>query len=184
LPLSPAFVEPGQGGHVVLPPGTPVHRILAVFGEVKRDGRWLQEPAVRITSVFGNVELDFSTVLVPRSRTTVKATAVFASVTLLVSQQTRVRILGHGILGDFTGPSYAEDGPADAPLLLVDGKAVLATIQVKVKGAVGEKKGVRFNLKLETDKNPAAEAEPSMRQASPPKKTGGAGRSRRALPAE
>lgn len=107
-------------------------RVLAVLGGANRKGAWEPPAYLSVTAVLGGVELDFREADLLEGETVVEVFALMGGVSIVVPPHVDVQSSGNGFLGGFTGLSHRakED---DAPLLRIEGTAVLGGVDVKVK---------------------------------------------------
>ena len=76
----------------------PVDRVVTVFGESKRRGRWrLRGEALRTTTVFGSVELDLREVLTDAKVIEVKGSCWFGELKLIVPEGVEVDLTGRAV---------------------------------------------------------------------------------------
>ena len=112
--------------------GPPVRteRIIAVFGDEKRSGRWEVPRRLEVTSVLGEVTIDFTEAIVRDRDIVVQVSVVLGSVTLVVPEGIDVRMDAAYLLGDrkvrLTGPVTP-----GGPVYWVRGFVVLGEITVR-----------------------------------------------------
>ncbi|MFD8572302.1 DUF1707 domain-containing protein [Streptomyces sp. NPDC057694] len=125
---SPAPDQPAPG---TVPP-LPGENLVAVFSSTVRRGRWRVGRRTHAYAVFGSVEIDLSEAIFEYPQIYIKAVSVFGSVDIRVPENISLRGSGGGILGSFEVD--AMDAPeADAPVVYVDGAAVLGSIEARPK---------------------------------------------------
>ncbi|WDT57349.1 DUF1707 SHOCT-like domain-containing protein [Streptomyces sp. G7(2002)] len=115
-------------------PGAPApdQNLVAVFSAAVRKGRWQAPARINAVAFFGSVEIDLTEAVFPQQQIQINVTAVFGSVEIQVPQNITLRSSGSGILGSFEVESHdAED--ADAPQVLVNGYAVLGSVEARPK---------------------------------------------------
>ncbi|MFG2223780.1 DUF1707 domain-containing protein [Streptomyces sp. NPDC048644] len=120
----------GSGAYAGTPP--PDQNLVAVFSESKRKGRWQVPARINVTAIFGSVEIDLTEALFPQQQILINVTAIFGSVEILVPENLTLRSNGSGVLGAFeveTNDALA----ADAPVVQVNGYAVLGSVEAKPK---------------------------------------------------
>ncbi|MET9439129.1 DUF1707 domain-containing protein [Streptomyces sp. NPDC006610] len=111
----------------------PVHAddsVVAVFSGAVRRGRWRAGRRIHAYSVFGSVEIDLSEALFEYQQVLVKAYSVFGSVEITVPENVSLRGTGGGVLGSFEVDTL-DSGDPDAPVVYVDGWAVLGSIEAR-----------------------------------------------------
>ncbi|MGW7579261.1 DUF1707 SHOCT-like domain-containing protein [Streptomyces sp. NPDC054765] len=115
-------------------PGAPVpdQNLVAIFSASVRKGRWQAPARINAFAFFGSVEIDLTEAVFPQQQVQINATSVFGSVDIRVPENVTLRSSGSGILGSFEVETHdAED--ADAPQVLVNGYAVLGSVEAKAK---------------------------------------------------
>ena len=109
-----------------------VGRVVAVLGGSSRKGSWEPPALLRVLALMGGVELDFREANLLEGETVVEVLAVMGGVTLVVPPDIDVEASGTGFLGGFAGVSNQAKEP-DAPLLHIQGLALMGGVDVKVK---------------------------------------------------
>ncbi|MFF6785579.1 DUF1707 domain-containing protein [Streptomyces sp. NPDC012510] len=113
-------------------PIDPDERLMAVFSASMRKGRWRAGRRIHAYAIFGSVEIDLSEALFEHRQVMIKAVSVFGSVEIRVPENVSLRGSGAGILGNFEVHAL-DSGETDAPVVYVDGLAVLGSIEAKPK---------------------------------------------------
>ncbi|MFF5182499.1 DUF1707 domain-containing protein [Streptomyces sp. NPDC000345] len=113
-------------------PADPDDSVVAVFSSASRRGRWRAGRRVHAYAVFGSVEIDLSEALFEYQQVMIKAWAVFGSVEIRVPENVSLRGTGGGVLGNFEVDALDSPEP-DAPVVYVDGWAVLGSIEGRPK---------------------------------------------------
>lgn len=103
-------------------------------------------------AIFGSVEIDLSEAIFEHRQVVIKAISVFGSVEIRVPENVSLRGNGGGVLGSIEVRTL-DSGEQDAPVVYVDGLAILGSIEAKPKrGKVVEdlldRLGDRVNDKL------------------------------------
>lgn len=83
-------------------------------------------------AVFGNIEIDLSEAIFEYQQVVIKAVSVFGNVEVRVPENISLRGSGGGVLGNFEVDTLDSADP-DAPVVYVDGIAVLGNIEAKPK---------------------------------------------------
>jgi Domain of unknown function (DUF1707)/Cell wall-active antibiotics response 4TMS YvqF len=112
---------PPERQPIRLDPG-PLH---ALFGTVRRDGRWVVPARFPVTAVFGTLEIDLREALLQRRHVVVRASVLGGRLRLLVPEGVRVEFTGRSIIGS-QGLRVRAD--SDAPLIEVSGTVVLGSV--------------------------------------------------------
>ncbi|MER5947152.1 DUF1707 domain-containing protein [Streptomyces sp. NPDC001904] len=125
---APAPDQPAPG---TIPP-LPGENLVAVFSSTTRRGRWRVGRRTHAYAVFGSVEIDLSEAIFEYPQVYIKAVSVFGSVDIRVPENISLRGSGGGILGSFEVDAMDAPEP-DAPVVYVDGAAVLGSIEARPK---------------------------------------------------
>jgi hypothetical protein len=113
-------------------PIDPDDNVVAVFSAAARKGRWRTGRRIHAYAIFGSVEIDLSEALFDHQQVVIKAISVFGDVQIRVPENVSLRGMGGGVLGNFDAD--AMDSPeAEAPVVYVDGWAVLGNIEARPK---------------------------------------------------
>lgn len=118
-----ADLVPPDEQPIRLEPG-PLH---ALFGTVRRGGRWVVPARFPVAAVFGTLEIDMREALLQRRHVVINAGVLGGRVRLLVPEGVRVEFTGRSIMGSRVLRVRAP-GDADAPLIEVNGTVVFGTI--------------------------------------------------------
>ena len=113
-------------------PATVEDNVVAVFSSAVRKGRWRVQRRTHVYSVFGNVEIDLSEAIFEYQQVVIKAISVFGNVEIRVPENVTLRGSGGGVLGNFEVDTL-DSGEENAPVVYVDGMAVLGNIEAKPK---------------------------------------------------
>lgn len=127
----------------VVPDGVRVDQapLVAIFGEVARDGRWAVPAALVTVASFGGVKIDLRHAILESSTIEIKAVAIFGGVEITVPADLRLDVTGTGIFGAFTrkddrpAAERGHDAPPGAPFIRVTGAALFGGVVVTVAPA-------------------------------------------------
>jgi hypothetical protein len=125
---SPAPNRPTTGAV----PAVADENLVAVFSTSARKGRWRVGRRTHAYAVFGNIEIDLSEAIFEYQQVVIKAVSVFGNVEVRVPENISLRGSGGGVLGNFEVHTLDSADP-DAPVVYVDGIAVLGNIEAKPK---------------------------------------------------
>ena len=125
---SPAPNRPTEGAI----PAEADENVVAVFSSAMRKGRWRAGRRMHAYAVFGSVEIDLSEAIFEYQQVVIKAISVFGNVEIRVPENVSLRGTGGGVLGNFEVDTLDSLEP-DAPVVFVDGWAVLGNIEAKPK---------------------------------------------------
>lgn len=128
----PAAAPPPDRPTMGTMPATPDESLVAVFSTSTRRGRWKVARRTHAVAVFGTVTIDLSEALFEHQQVLIKALSVFGSIEILIPENVSLRGNGGGVLGEFKVDAL--DSPdGDAPVVYVDGLAVLGSVEAKPK---------------------------------------------------
>ncbi|MFE9093979.1 DUF1707 domain-containing protein [Streptomyces sp. NPDC007264] len=113
-------------------PGEADENVVAVFSGALRRGRWRPGRRLHAYAVFGSVEIDLSEAVFEYQQVLIKAVAIFGSVDIRVPENVTLRGTGGGVLGSFE-VSTRDSDEQDAPVIYVDGLAVLGSVEARPK---------------------------------------------------
>ena len=113
-------------------PMDPDENVVAVFSSAVRKGRWRAGRRMHAYAVFGSVEIDLSEAIFEYQQVVIKVISVFGNVEIRVPENVSLRGSGGGVLGNFE-VSTLDSGEPDAPVVYVDGLAVLGNVEAKPK---------------------------------------------------
>ncbi|WP_405924119.1 DUF1707 domain-containing protein [Streptomyces sp. NBC_00035] len=108
------------------------HHVVAVFSAAVRKGRWRAGRRIHAYSVFGSIEIDLTEAIFEYQQVVIKAVSVFGNVEIRVPENVSLRGSGAGVLGNFEVDTL-DSGDPDAPVIYVDGLAVLGNVEAKPK---------------------------------------------------
>lgn len=123
---APAPNRPTEGAI----PAEADENVVAVFSAAMRKGRWRAGRRMHAYAVFGSVEIDLSEAIFEYQQVVIKAISVFGSVEVRVPENVSLRGTGGGVLGSFEVDTL-DSGEPDAPVVYVDGWAVLGSIEAR-----------------------------------------------------
>ncbi|MFF6803084.1 DUF1707 domain-containing protein [Streptomyces sp. NPDC012616] len=113
-------------------PADPDDNVVAVFSSAVRRGRWRAGRRIHAYAVFGTVEIDLTEALFEYQQVVIKAFSVFGNVEVRVPENVSLRGTGGAVLGNFEVDALDSPQP-DAPVVYVDGWAVLGNIEGRPK---------------------------------------------------
>lgn len=113
----------------------PGSKVMAVFGEASRGGRWIVEAETTAAAVFGEVTIDLREAVLSQREVVIIANAVFGQVTIKVPHGVVVRDEGTAVFGSRNGANSSRAGnvpiAADAPVVIVRGMALFGEVSVR-----------------------------------------------------
>lgn len=106
--------------------------VVAVFGEAKRNGRWLVRSGLMVRALFGSIELDLTEAVLEQREVTITANAVFGEVLLRVPEGVILYDEGSSVFGSrkLTTPPGTVFGP-ETPVVRVRGVALFGNVESK-----------------------------------------------------
>ncbi|ANS67656.1 hypothetical protein SLINC_5432 [Streptomyces lincolnensis] len=113
-------------------PHEPDDNVVAVFSSAARKGRRRAGRRIHAYAIFGCVEIDLSEAIFEYRQVVIKAFAVFGTVEVRVPENVSLRSAGGGVLGNFEVDTV-DSTDADAPVVFVDGWAVLGNVEARPK---------------------------------------------------
>lgn len=113
-------------------PTGPTESLVSVLSSTTRKGRWRIGARTNAFALFGNIEIDLTEALFAQRLTTINATSIFGNVEITVPENITLRGNGNGILGNFEIRTLEAADP-EAPVVVVNGLAVLGNIEAKPK---------------------------------------------------
>ncbi|MEV2249809.1 DUF1707 domain-containing protein [Streptomyces sp. NPDC050147] len=122
---------PSRPSDGVVPPVAD-ENLVAVFSSSVRKGRWRVSRRTHAYAIFGNVEIDLSEAIFEQRQVVIRAISVFGNVEIRVPENVSLRGNGTGVLGNFE-VDMLDSAERDAPVVFVDGYAVLGNIEAKPK---------------------------------------------------
>ncbi|GAA3888894.1 DUF1707 SHOCT-like domain-containing protein [Streptomyces sp. NPDC003343] len=126
-----AYAPPGRPAPGTVP-AEPDANVVAVFSSAMRKGRWRPGRRLHAYAIFGSVEIDLSEAIFEYQQVVIKAISVFGDVTIRVPENITLRGTGGAVLGNFE-VSPLDSGEQNAPVVHVDGLAVLGNVEARPK---------------------------------------------------
>lgn len=109
-------------------------KVMAVFGEATRAGRWVVPPQMTTAAVFGQVTIDLREAVLSQREVVIIANAVFGQVTIKVPHGVVVHDEGTTIFGSRSGAGSAAGSlpvTADSPVVVVRGTALFGEVSIR-----------------------------------------------------
>ncbi|MEU2789497.1 DUF1707 domain-containing protein [Streptomyces sp. NPDC007100] len=125
--------QPAPAAYGAGPGGTPPDQtMVAIFSASTRKGRWRVPGRINAVAIFGSVEIDLTEGIFQQQQVHINVTAIFGSVEIRVPENVTLRSSGSGVLGSFEVEAN-DSVEADAPVVIVNGYAVLGSVEAKPK---------------------------------------------------
>jgi hypothetical protein len=106
-------------------------RIVAVFGDNKRRGRWRVDRPLDVLAVFGEVVIDLRDAEVPHGHVEIAATAVFGELKVYVPDGVDVRVVGTTLIGERVVKVREPPPGRQAPTLTIKATVVAASLTIR-----------------------------------------------------
>jgi hypothetical protein len=158
----PALVEPGAPPAkselhpavppVVVDPTLPVSErdfLVAVMGGVERKGMWTPPKQLTVLAIMGGAELDFRDADFASPVTRVTVISLMGGVDIIVPPGVRVESSGVAIMGGFGAEEPSRPANPDAPVIKVNGFAMMAGVDIKERLSGETDRQARKRLKAE-----------------------------------
>ncbi len=130
-------VTPAAAGTRAPPPATLERShygfAIALLGGARRRGRWRPPDHLVVTAVMGGVELDFREAELPVGETRVTIFTFWGGVDITVPPGMRVEVNGVALMAGFDDQSDHTSADEGGPVLRIDGVAIMAGVNVKVR---------------------------------------------------
>jgi Cell wall-active antibiotics response 4TMS YvqF len=111
----------------------PEHRgMVAFISHSARGGDWILPRRFRAIAFLGGLDLDLTHARVGPGTSRIEVKSIMGSVTVIVPPDIRVECEGDSIIASFDVDRADVSPPADAPLVVITGTAVLGAVHVKV----------------------------------------------------
>lgn len=107
--------------------------LLAVFGGVDRKGGWVLPRSLKVFAVMGGVDLDLRDAHFASGVSEIEVFALMGGVDIKVPTGVRVETTGVGIMGGFSVEGADADPGPDAPVLRINGVAIMGGVDAKLK---------------------------------------------------
>jgi DUF1707 SHOCT-like domain len=104
--------------------------LLALFGTVRRGGRWVVPVRLPVSALFGTVEVDLREALLQRRHVVVQAAMFGGRLRLVVPEGVRVEFTGRSIMGG-RDLRVRPGAGADAPLVEVSGVVMFGSVRAR-----------------------------------------------------
>lgn len=105
----------------------------ALFGTVRREGRWVVPARLPVTALFGTVEIDLREAILQRRHVVIQASVLGGRVRLLIPEGVRVEFTGRSVAAARDLRVRRSPAPEDgqAPVVEVTGTVVLGSVHAR-----------------------------------------------------
>jgi uncharacterized protein DUF1707/cell wall-active antibiotic response 4TMS protein YvqF len=104
---------------------------IAIMSGADRKGVWTVPPTFTAFAMMGGVELDLTQARFEDAETTIQAFAIMGGVDIYVPEDVEVQVNGFGFMGAFENRVRENTAPPGAPLVKINGFALMAGVEVK-----------------------------------------------------
>jgi hypothetical protein len=110
---------------------------VGIIAGFERKGRWMVGRTFRGLAVIGNGEIDLRQARFIDGETTIHATAIIGTITVVVPEDADVHIGGTGVIGGF---DHHDEGPGTpgAPRITINGFAFCGSVVIERRSAHAE----------------------------------------------
>jgi hypothetical protein len=117
-------------------------RDVGIIAGFERTGRWMVGRTFRGLAVIGNGEIDLRQARFIDGETTIHATAIIGTITVVVPENADVHIGGTGVIGGF---DHHDEGPGTpgAPRIAINGFAFCGSVVIERRSAYAEAPSAR-----------------------------------------
>lgn len=112
------------------PPPPPAEKMIVIFGDETRTGRWLVPERVAAWSVFGDCKIELQEAQLQHQVTTIVATAIFGAMTVYVPEGVDVRLTGTAMFGEKTSKLRGPVRPG-APVIQIQCTVIFGSVTVR-----------------------------------------------------
>ena len=114
--------------------GAPVEKIVNIFGENTRVGRWRLHGPLKILNVFGSTELDLREALTDAETVEITGTCVFGELKVIVPEGVEVELGGSAVFASRNMRLAPVPRLPGTPIVRVQVHAVFSEVQVRSRG--------------------------------------------------
>ncbi len=107
--------------------------VVAVFGGAERKGAWVVPRSLKVFAAMGGVDLDLREAHFASGVSEIEVFALMGGVDIKVPTGVRVETTGVGIMGGFSVEGADADPGPDAPVLRINGVAIMGGVDAKLK---------------------------------------------------
>lgn len=115
-----------------------VLHLKSILGNIERSGQWCVPKVITLQNILGESTLDFTDAVFQHQYVTIKVNCVLGSSAIYVPENINVICKTYGIISSIENkaPSMANK---QAPIITIEGKVVLGSLNVSIKRAIKEK---------------------------------------------
>jgi len=110
----------------------------SILGNVERSGQWYAPKTITVNNILGEAVLDFTDAVFQHQNITIKLNCILGSNKIYVPENINVVCKSFGIISSIENkaPSMAS---RQAPIITIEGKVVLGSLNIMVKKTIKEK---------------------------------------------
>jgi len=113
---------------------------IAIMSGADRKGVWTVPPTFTAFAMMGGVEIDLTDARFEDAETTIQAFAIMGGVDIYVPEDVEVQVNGFGFMGAFENQIRENTAPSGAPLVKINGFALMAGVEVKRRKRKGDRR--------------------------------------------
>lgn len=112
--------------------------LMCILGNTQRSGRWIVPKTITLNCILGETILDFTDAVFQHQHITIKLNCILGSNKIYVPENINVICKSYGIVSSIVNkaPSLAAK---QAPVITIEGKVALGSLNVEVKTTIREK---------------------------------------------
>jgi hypothetical protein len=110
----------------------------SILGNVERSGQWYVPKTITVNNILGEAVLDFTDAVFQYQNVTIKLNCILGSNKIYIPENINVVCKSYGIVSSIENkaPSMAN---RQAPIITIEGKVVLGSLNVEIKRTIKEK---------------------------------------------
>lgn len=110
----------------------------SILGNIERSGQWYVPKTITVNNILGEALLDFTDAVFQHQNVTIKLNCILGSNKIYVPENINVVCKSYGIISSIENkaPSMAN---RQAPIITIEGKVVLGSLNITVKKTIKEK---------------------------------------------
>jgi predicted membrane protein len=110
----------------------------SILGNIERSGQWYVPKIITLQNILGESTLDFTDAVFQHQNVTIKVNCILGSSAIYVPENVNVVCKTYGIISSIENkaPSMAN---RQAPIITIEGKVVLGSLNVSIKSTIKEK---------------------------------------------
>lgn len=106
-------------------------KLISIFSESKKTGRWKVPARIKIKAIFGHVVLDFTEAIFTSETIHIDIKCIFANVEIIATKAVTLESSGIAVFGEFSQQSNF-NGKEEAPRINISGKCIFGAVETRV----------------------------------------------------